>query len=127
MDRKMLIASTTGTDMRTCEALEHLFSGLGLKVDVANNVFQAQNMIQDNTYHCVIVDSDPSIPDATELLTYAKKHLPNITTVILTNYPSLAHTIDPIESGTDAVFSKPVNEELLLRVVQENLSYDPRP
>ncbi|MGD6852705.1 MAG: hypothetical protein ACQCN6_11665 [Candidatus Bathyarchaeia archaeon] len=120
MAKKLLIVDA---DMRTSAAFGRLFRRIGYTVEVADDHLQAKQMIQNASYSCVIFNHSPFCGDATELLIYTKKHLPNAIAVVLTDYPSLENTIGSIEcGGADIAFSKPVNTELLIKAVEGKIA-----
>jgi DNA-binding NtrC family response regulator len=119
MAKKLLLVDS---DMHTSESFGRLFRRLGYKVEVAGDHSQAQIMIQNSAYSCVIINHSLTCDDATELLTYLKKHLPNAIAVVLIDYPSLENTIGSIECGADIAFSKPVDTELLIKAVEGDIT-----
>ena len=54
-----------------------------------------------------------------DLLLFARKNLPNAARLVTIGFPSLETSVKALESGADAVFSKPVPPEQLITVIEK--------
>ena len=57
-----------------------------------------------------------------DLLIFTTKSMPNAAKIITTGFPTLRDGTKFIEAGADAYFSKPVNPEELVLVIEEKLA-----
>ncbi len=119
MGKKLLIVDSNAC---TSESFGRLFGRLGFEVDVAGDASEAKKLIGENQYCSIIVSFNSSCFGIQDFFVYTKQHLPNATAVVLTDYPSLENTVEAIEFGADAAFSKPVDTQLLLKAVEGNFA-----
>jgi len=72
-------------------------------------------------YDCALISFVLPDMDGIDLLLFTAKTMPNAAKVVTTGFPSLRNGIKVIEAGADAYFSKPIEPEELIRVVEEKL------
>ena len=118
MDKKMLIVDS---DMRTSKSFSDVFIKEGFQVSVARYPLQAQEMLQNNSYDCVLMSFSHPATVGRDLLVFFQHSLPKALTIILNDFPNIESAIRAITCGSDAIFAKPVNMSLLLRVIRERI------
>ncbi len=59
--------------------------------------------------------------DGIDLLLFTTKTMPSAAKIVTTGFPSLNNSIKAIEAGADAYFSKPIDPNELISVVEEKL------
>jgi DNA-binding NtrC family response regulator len=80
---------------------------------------EAQKMLENNSYDCVLMSFSHPATIGRDLLFFSQKSLPNALTIVLNDFPSVESAIEAISCGSDAMFAKPVNMSLLLKVIRE--------
>ena len=82
---------------------------------------EAKKKMKNNTYDATLISFVLPDMDGIDLLLFTTKTMPNAAKIITTGFPSLKDGIRVIEAGADAYFSKPVEPEELVRVIEEKL------
>ena len=82
---------------------------------------EAKEKIKNNTYHAALISFVLPDMDGMDLLLFTSKTMPQAAKIVTTGFPNLQNGIKVIEAGADAYFSKPINPEELVRVVDEKL------
>lgn len=92
------------------------------KVVDAPGVDQAIEILAGNTVDLILTDLRMPGKDGIDLLRHAFKHHPNVARILLTGHADLDHTLRAINEGASGVIlTKPWDDEVLLRAVQEQL------
>ncbi len=82
---------------------------------------EAKRRIETSDYDCALISLILPDMDGIDLLLFTAKTMPNAAKIVTTGFPSLRNGIRVIEAGADAYFSKPIEPEELIRVVEEKL------
>lgn len=83
---------------------------------------EAKSKMKNNNYDAALLSFVLPDMDGIDLLFFTHKTMPKAAKIVTTGYPNLRDSIKVIEAGADAYFSKPVNPEELVRVVEEKLT-----
>jgi len=98
----------------------------GYNVDTAENGKEAVQKAAAKFYNLAVIDIRLPDMEGTELLTTLKETTPKMVKIILTGYPALQNAISAINKGVDAYLIKPLNTDVLLRLIQEQLDKQKR-
>jgi two-component system, NtrC family, response regulator HydG len=77
--------------------------------------------MESNSYDAALISFILPDMDGIDLLLFTAKTIPSAAKIVTTGFPSLKNGIKVIEAGADAYFSKPIEPEELIRVVEEKL------
>ena len=109
VDDEEFILNTFGKDLRQ----------ENYDVTLATNGEEAITLLQDSQFDLLVTDLVMPGIDGIGVLQEAKKHLPDICTIILTGYGDMTSAIDALRLGADDYMLKPCDtDELLLRVAR---------
>ena len=106
----------------TSKVFKQIFQKRGFTVDTAKDGEEAKNKMKIKTYDASLISFDLPDMDGIDLLIFTAKSMPNAAKIMTTGFPTLRDGIKFIEAGADAYFSKPVNPEELVHVVEEKLA-----
>ncbi len=82
---------------------------------------EAKKKMESSNYDCALISFILPDMDGVDLLLFTQKTMPSAAKIVTTDFPSLRNGIQVIEAGADAYFSKPIEPEELIRVVEEKL------
>jgi DNA-binding NtrC family response regulator len=86
-------------------------------VTTANSIREARQSLQKHAYDLLITDLRLGNDDGFELLTYARKHHPNTSILVVTGYATPSTAIEAVRAGAFDLLTKPlIDEELLLAI-----------
>ncbi len=108
-------------DLSTSRVFRQIFQKQGFKVDVAKDGEEAKKKMESINYDAALISFSLPDMDGMDLLLFTAKTMPNAAKIMTTGFPSLENGIRVIEAGADAYFSKPIEPEELIRVVEEKL------
>ena len=98
----------------------------GYIVDGAGSGQEAIEKTTRTSYNLAILDIRLPDMEGVDLLTLMKESVPRMRKIMVTGYPSLKNTIAALNNRADFFFIKPVDIEILLAVVREQLSQQER-
>jgi len=93
----------------------------GYKVDTARNGREAIEKSKHRFYNLALIDIRLPDMEGTLLLEELKETVPEMVKIILTGYPSLSNAIEAVNKGADRYLVKPVDPEVLDKVIKEHL------
>ena len=93
----------------------------GYHVDTVTTGVEAVEKCKAHLYNLAIIDIKLRDVEGTDLLARVHEILPRARKIMITGYPSLDNAIDSVNLQADAYIIKPVNPEMFLRVVAENM------
>ncbi len=93
----------------------------GYHVDTASSGQEAIAKSIETSYNIAILDIRLPDMDGVDLLKLMKETVPRTRKIMMTGYPSLKNTIASLNNRADFFFLKPVDIEILLAVVKEQL------
>jgi len=93
----------------------------GYLVDTARDASEAVEKSKTSVFNLVLLDIRLPDMEGTKLLTRMKEARPEMSTMILTGYPTLQNAVEAVNNGADAYLMKPVRMKDLLEVVREKL------
>lgn len=103
-------------------SLKRLLHRHQYKVVEAAGVEQAIEVLAGHSVDLILTDLRMPGKDGIDLLRHAYKHHPNVARILLTGHADLEHTLRAINEGASGVIlTKPWDDEVLLRAVQEQL------
>ncbi len=108
-------------DASTCRVFKQIFQKNGFTVDLAKDGEEAKAKMKANSYDATLISFVLPDMDGIDLLLFTQKTIPEATKIVTTGFSNLNNGIRVIEAGADAYFSKPINPEELVRVVDEKL------
>ena len=118
LDKRILIIDS---DRRTSKSFSDVFNMEGYQVSVAHNPLQAREMLQNNSFDCILMSFSHPDTIGRDLLVFSRNSMPNALTIVVNDFPNVESAIKAIDCGSDAIFAKPVNMNLLLDVVHEKI------
>ncbi len=104
--------------------LEVISTGLqdaGYLVDTAKDGSEAFEKSKTTVFDLALLDIRLPDMEGTKLLTGMKQGRPEMSTIILTGYPTLQNAVEAVNNGADAYLLKPVRMKDLLEVVRTKL------
>jgi DNA-binding response OmpR family regulator len=105
----------------TSRVFRRIFQKQGFKVDVAKDGEDAKRKMESSNYDTALISFILPDMDGIDLLLFTAKTMPNAVKIVTAGIPSLRNGLRVIEAGADAYFSKPIEPEELIRVVEEKL------
>jgi DNA-binding NtrC family response regulator len=108
-------------DSSTCRVFREIFRKCGFKADQARDGEDAKAKMKNNIYDAALISFILPDMDGIDLLLFTDKTLPEAAKIVTTGFPNLRNGIKCIEAGADAYFSKPINPEELVHVVEQKL------
>ena len=105
----------------TLRVFKLLLRRRGFTIDTALTGDEAKEKMKKNTYAAAMISFNLPDIDGIDLLLFVSKSMPNAAKIISSGFPSLGNSIKAIEAGADAYFSKPVDPEQLILVVENKL------
>ncbi len=94
---------------------------IGYEVHRAEDGDTALAMLQNDTYHLVLLDIDIPGMKGPELFEYIKEHTPPTQTIFITGNDSLDEALTLLREGAADYLTKPFSEELLRETIQKTL------
>ncbi len=98
-----------------------LLSALGFTVDVANSGVAALQLAERKHFGVAILDYQMPGMNGLELFEQIREIQPDLCGIFLTGYTTIDVVFPAIEAGILRVFSKPVNFEELVPIIEEHL------
>ena len=102
-----------------------MIEGLGYQVDIASNGFHALKMLKNNCYSILFVDiglPDMNGFDVMKAIRESEGEINSIPLVALTGYTSEEDRRNCFAAGADAVYSKPIKQHQLEKIIKEFIS-----
>ena len=93
----------------------------GYVVDLAATGSEAIQKTQKAAYNIALLDIRLPDMEGVELLKLIKDTVPPIRKIMVTGYPSMQNAISALNKSADAYLIKPVDIEVLLKTVKEQL------
>lgn len=93
----------------------------GYLVDLAGTGKEAVQKTHEKTYNVALLDIRLPDIEGVELLKLMKDSVPRTRKIMVTGYPSMQNAIGALNKNADAYLLKPVDVEMLLNVVKEQL------
>ncbi len=111
-------------DNATCRTFQQILQKQRYTVDIAKDGEEAIKKIKNNSYDAALISYILPDMDGIDLLLFTAKTMPNAAKIITTGFPTLRDGIKVLEAGADAYFSKPIQPETLIRVIEEKLKLE---
>ena len=108
-------------DQGILKSFKDILEPEGYKVDTVATGVEAVEKCKAHPYNLAIIDIKLRDVEGTDLLARVHEILPRARKIMITGYPSLDNAIDSVNLQADAYIIKPVNPEMFLRVVAENM------
>jgi len=99
------------------ETLKELLERDGFSVQMADNTYSAIDLYQKQQHNLVISDIMMPESDGIELLHKLKNINPEVIVILITGYASIDSAVQAIKIGAEDYFTKPFNNEEILKVV----------
>src|SRR5215471_19516003 len=108
-------------DVNIRETMKAILEQEGYNVRTAGSGAEAIKRSNDELFDVAVVDM--RLPDVlgTDLLGKLRKRTPKTRKIILTGYPSMNNAIDSVNEGADAYILKPVQADVVLKTIAEQL------
>ena len=110
------------SDDSTSRTFTRILQKNNMTVSLARNSQDARKEIEATHFDAVVISLEVPDVDGKDLLVFAKSAVPNVARLVAIDVPSLETGIKALESGADAVFSKPVVPEALVSVIKKIVS-----
>ena len=108
--------------VKVCKSLAINFDQMGYKVSWANDSETALESIKNNSYDLILLDLMLGDEDSRGLLREIISLKKNIPVIMITGYGSIESAVDTIKIGAYDYIQKPVDFDLLLKVIESALS-----
>jgi DNA-binding response OmpR family regulator len=108
-------------DQQIRDVLKAILEEEGFTVDLAETGNEAIQKTEETTYNLTLIDIRLPDMDGTNLLKMIRDTVPKTRKIMMTGYPSLENTIASLNKGADAFLIKPVEIDLLLATLKEQL------
>ena len=108
-------------DQGILKSFKDILEPEGYKVDTVTTGVEAVEKCKAHLYNLAIIDIKLRDVEGTDLLARVHEILPRARKIMITGYPSLENAVDSVNLQADAYIIKPVNPEMFLRVVAENM------
>jgi len=108
-------------DQGILKSFKDILEPEGYRVDTVATGVEAVEKCKAHPYNLAIIDIKLRDVEGTDLLARVHEILPRARKIMITGYPSLDNAIDSVNLQADAYIIKPVNPEMFLRVVAENM------
>ena len=108
-------------DQGILKSFKDILEPEGYRVDTVATGVEAVEKCKAHPYNLAIIDVKLRDVEGTDLLARVHEILPRARKIMITGYPSLDNAIDSVNLQADAYIIKPVNPEMFLRVVAENM------
>ncbi len=108
-------------DQGILKSFKDILEPEGYNVDTVTTGVEAVEKCRAHPYNLAIIDIKLRDVEGTDLLARVHEILPRARKIMITGYPSLDNAIDSVNLQADAYIIKPVNPEMFLRVVAENM------
>lgn len=112
-----------------CFSMSEYFSLQGYKVDTANEIDEAEKLIESTPYRVVIQDlrlTTARSPEGLEIIKFIRDVTPQTRVIVLTAYGSLEMEEEARRCGADAFLRKPKPLSQVAQVVQGLLESPPK-
>jgi CheY-like chemotaxis protein len=112
-----------------CFSMSEYFSLQGYKVDTANEIDEAEKLIEATPYRVVIQDlrlTTARAPEGLEIIKFIRDITPQTRVIVLTAYGSLEMEEEARRCGADAFLRKPKPLSQVAQVVQGLLESPPK-
>ena len=112
-----------------CFSMSEYFSLQGYKVDTANEIDEAEKLIESTSYKVVIQDlrlTSARGPEGLEIIKFIRDVTPQTRVIVLTAYGSLEMEEEARRCGADAFLRKPKPLSQVAQVVQGLLESPPK-
>ncbi len=96
------------------QVLSRALERRGLHTSVAANLEQAVDLLDSNGFHRAVVDLKLAQQSGLQLLEHIRDHHPELPTVILTGYSSIATAVEAIKLGALNYLCKPASVDDIL-------------
>ncbi len=125
MEIKILVADD---EEQVLDVVARFMEFHGYRVDVAESVNRALELMQKNEYDIIVTDKNmPDAEDNTEggmtLLRYAKKHMPSAEVIMMTGYATIETAVEAMKVGAFDYIMKPVPLNELKEKIDRILEY----
>jgi CheY-like chemotaxis protein len=113
-----------------CFSMSEYFSLQGYKVDTANEIDEAEKLIESTPYGVVIQDlrlTTARSPEGLEIIKFIRDVTPQTRVIVLTAYGSVEMEEEARRCGADAFLRKPKPLSQVAQVVQGLLESPPKP
>ena len=107
------------SNISTSRTFKLILQKRGFQVVTAEDSAQALEKIKTTIFDAIVISLENPGPDSFDLLLFARKNLPNAARLVTIGFSSLETSIKALESGADAVFSKPVPPEEFVNVIKD--------
>jgi two-component system, NtrC family, response regulator HydG len=110
------------SNISTLRTFQKILQKSNMTVTVAEGKQVALEKINTARFDVVLLSLEVPDTNGIDLLIFAKKTMPNAARLTTIGFPSLRTSIEALESGADAVFSKPIAPEQLVTMFKKLIS-----
>ena len=119
MDRPRILVVDDDQAIRA--TVQAILEDEGYTVDVATTGKEAVTKTEEEIYNVALLDIRLPDMEGVELLRLMKDQIPKIRKIMITGYPSIQNAVEAVNKNADAYLIKPVDVEVLLKTVKEQL------
>ena len=109
-------------DPSILRSLTRILSRAGYAVDNASTGKQAKEKLESKNYNAALIDVGLGDTRGTDLLPLMHEVAPKLLKIIFTGTPLPENVLDNAKKGADVFLLKPVKPEILLKILDVNLS-----
>ena len=110
-----------------CELLEITLSRMGVKVQCARNVAEARSMLSHFNFDLCLTDMKLPDGDGLELVEFIQEQYPELPVAVITAHGSMDTAVRALKNGAFDFVSKPVDLQMLRKLVRTALKLDTYP
>jgi len=108
-------------DIAILKAFRRIFEKNGYSVATAETGKEAEEKLEKNGYDATLVDLRLPDMNGVDLLPFMQEIAPNMVKIVISGLPQLEKSCRIAEQKADAFLPKPVEPELLLKVLDRKL------
>lgn len=123
MTKKIALVVDDEPDIR--ELLEITLGRMGISTAAAADVGSAKQLLEDAEYDFCLTDMKLPDGNGIELVQHIQKRFPHIPVAMITAHGSMESAVEALKAGAFDFVSKPVNLELLRKLVDTALNLKP--
>lgn len=128
-DEQMLRLLVVDGEESICFSIKEYFTLHGYCVDTAQDLGEAERLVEETIYHAVIQDLrlGPALkPDGLEMIKFARSRSSDTKIIVLTAYGSPEMEKEAIQYGADAFLRKPKPLSHVAQVIQGLIESPPK-
>jgi CheY-like chemotaxis protein len=121
MNRKTYYVLIVDDDQGSRETLSEILQSQGYSVTTAATANESVEKARTQVFDLILLDIKLPDREGTQVLAHFQKIVPEALKIMITGYPSIQNTMEALNIGADAYFTKPFKPEDLLKTIENKL------